>query len=163
MVTRPDGTDYLYAVGRGPDSLLVFDLAPVVDDDVKEQIHMDVVGTLPLPDVIEDEGYDSTSLVGGSRLALADGGRLLLVTNFRDNSVSVFDLEMGAWGEEVRYIAEVGENPWDIVVTPDERYAIVANYLGEIDDNRVSSTLAFIDLDPASDTFLEVVTWVRNL
>ena len=95
-------------------------------------------------------------------MALTPDERLLLVTQFRDNAVTVYDRTMGPWGEVVRHIRDIGENPYAIRVTPDGRWAVVANYVGEVQDRDTSSTLAVIDLDPASPTYLEVVTWLVN-
>jgi hypothetical protein len=39
---------------------------------------------------------------------------------------------------------------------------VVANYVGDVVEDAVSSTLAIIDLDPASERYLEVVAWLAN-
>ena len=96
-------------------------------------------------------------------MALLDDRDLLLVSHFRDNSLSVFDLSIGDWGTEVRYLPDLGENPWTVRVSPDGTRGVVANYVGTIQDNRVSSTMVVIDLDEDSETYLEPLTWIGNL
>ena len=110
-------------------------------------------------------GNDTTrNSISGGVMALRerDGRRHLFVPHFRDNSVSVFDLDRGAYGELVAYLPSIGENPHLARVSPDGRHVVVASFLGEVDDGFVSSTLSVIDADPDSDTFLEVVTTLVN-
>src|SRR6185503_10887795 len=91
------------------------------------------VATLPLPDFAEDAGVDTLATFGGAGMALT--GRLLLTTHFRGNGVSVLDRDLGAWGEEIAWIQDIGENPHVVRVSPDGRWAVVANYLGDVEDD----------------------------
>jgi DNA-binding beta-propeller fold protein YncE len=84
------------------------------------------------------------------------------VTNFRDNSLFVFDLDQGVVGEQVAYAPFLGENPHVIRVAPDGMTAVIANYTGDLYDKLSSSPLVVIDLDPASETFLKPLTWIAN-
>ncbi len=166
------GTDLLYATGHLPDQLVVFDLSRLVDNDRKDVIRDGVVATLPVlrvpgfapnrPMQSEDAGIQTQARISGAGLALAPDGHTLLMAHFRDNSLIAFDLRLGAYGEEIRRIPYVGENPHVIRISPDGRYAVVANYLGDVDDQIVSSTLALIDLDPTSPDYLQVVSWIKN-
>jgi DNA-binding beta-propeller fold protein YncE len=69
---------------------------------------------------------------------------------------------MGAWGQLVGETSLLGENPYSIAVSPDGKLAVVACYEGDLDDDTVNSTLAVVDIDPQSDTWLEVLTWIAN-
>jgi YVTN family beta-propeller protein len=59
---------------------------------------------------------------GVYNLAATRDGRLLLATNKRDQSVSVFD---AAGGRELARIPTARRNPSGLVVSPDDRYAFV--------------------------------------
>ena len=168
VLPRP-GTDLLYATARYPDTVEVIDLSNVVDDDQAQYLRSQTLGDLPLPTLTDGGGYqtgdagvESVARIAGAGMALTPDERTLLVTHFRGNGLAAFDLELGAWGEEVAWIPDLGENPHDVTLTPDGRYAIVANYLGQVEDDLVSSTLAVVDIDPDSPTYLEVVTWLVN-
>jgi DNA-binding beta-propeller fold protein YncE len=152
----------LYLTQRSPDALVAIDLERIPDDATLAPIDQLVAGVVPLPTAGLDLGNPTASIFGGAGMALTADERYLLITHFRQNAVSVFDLDRGAIGEEVAWIPYVGENPVEVRVSPDQRYAVVANYVGEVTDNHAESTLAVIDLDPASDTYLEVVTWLVN-
>ena len=89
-------------------------------------------------------------------------GRHLLVSNFNNNSVSAFDLTLGAAGTLVAESRDLGENPYALSVSPDGRWLAVGNYLGEVDDRTTGSTVSLLDADPASPTFLQVVTTLAN-
>lgn len=155
--------DRLYLTSRNPDGVVVMDLTRLVDDDTKDVNWYAASSVLPLQSLSDDAGATTVSTIGGAGMTLTPDGRYLLVAHHRGNGVAVFDLEKGAWGSEVAWLADVGENPHQIVMSPDGRYAVVANYVGEILDNdAASSTLAVIDMDPESDSFLEVVTWLAN-
>ncbi len=162
MVTNADGTR-LYALNDSPEGVYVFDLEQVVDDAWGEAVYDAQIGYLPTPRGGErDQGVSTVVSAGPTGLALLPDGDTLLVTNFNDNSLSVFDLRMGAYGQLVGETTFLGENPHTVRATPDGRHAVVACYEGDLDDVAVSSTLAVIDLDPTSDTWLEVITWIAN-
>jgi DNA-binding beta-propeller fold protein YncE len=68
-------------------------------------------------------------------------------------------------------VRNVGENPAAIVLSPDGKRAVVANHAGELlrvrDDRRsgntlASATLAVVDIDPSSPSYLSVLTWIKN-
>jgi DNA-binding beta-propeller fold protein YncE len=161
------GTHQLYVTSWNPDGVFVLDTSAIVDDDLKQAYPLTPVAALPLAFGTEDEGEPSQTglrpsddqLTGGD-MALA--GNLLLVPHFQDNSLSVIDTTLGAYGQEIRRIPNIGENPHLVRVSPDGRFAFVANYAGGVDENRVSSTIAVVDLDPTHDTYLEVLTWLTN-
>jgi len=163
MVTSADGTR-LYALNDSPEGVYVFDLAQVVDDHWGDAVYDAQIGFLPTPRGGErDQGSSSVTSAGPTGLALLPDGDTLLVTNFNDNSLSVYDMRMGAYGQLVGEVTFLGENPHTVRVTPDGRYAVVACYEGELNDVSVNSTLAVIDVDASSDTWLEVLTWIANL
>ena len=96
-------------------------------------------------------------------MSLTADGRYLMATHFRGNALITFDLDMGAYGEEIGYLQHIGENPHLVELSPDGRYAVVANYVGDLINETAHSTLAIVDADPNSTTFLEVLTWIGNL
>jgi DNA-binding beta-propeller fold protein YncE len=101
--------------------------------------------------------------VGPSNMVMHPDQRRLFVANYNGNSVSVFDLELGTWGQQVGEVNLVGEGPAGMTLTPDGTHLVVANLAGEITDSGLAqSTLAIIDVDEASQTYLEVRTWVTN-
>jgi DNA-binding beta-propeller fold protein YncE/predicted GH43/DUF377 family glycosyl hydrolase len=162
MVTSSDGTR-LYALNDSPEGVFVFDLEQLEDDAWGEAIYDAQIGYLPTPRGGErDQGASTVVSAGPTGLALLPDGETLLVTNFNDNSLSVFDLRMGAYGQLVGEATFLGENPHTVRATPDGRYAVVACYEGDLDEVTVASTLAVVDLDPTSDTWLEVITWIAN-
>ena len=76
--------------------------------------------------------------------------------------MSAFDLTLGPAGTLVAESRDLGENPYALSVSPDGRWLAVGNYVGEVDERTTSSTLSLLDADPASPTFLQVVTTVGN-
>lgn len=152
--------DRLYLTARNPDAVAVLDTTRVEDDDDKEVTSETFLSTLALQNDAQDVGAESVAAIGGGRPLLA--GDLLVVPNFSDNSVSVFDMGLGPNGQEVAHIPWVGENPHLAALSPDGRWAIIANYLGDVEDEVASSTLALLDLDPTSPTYLTVPTRIVN-
>jgi hypothetical protein len=153
----------LYATARNPDGLWVFDVDDIVDDASKDDVYSKEVAVLPLPDLAEDAGDRTAAFIGGEGMALTPDGRTLLVTHFRDNSLFAFDLELGPYGQQVGYVPFLGENPHVVRLSPDGLTAVVANYAGDVREEFASSTLVLIDLDPDSDTYLQPLTWIKNL
>ena len=50
-----------------------------------------------------------------------------------------------------------------MTLTPDARHLVVANLAGEVDNSGLAqSTVAIIDVDESSSTYLEVRTWLTN-
>jgi hypothetical protein len=74
----------------------------------------------------------------------------------------VIDLNLGVWGEEIRYHQDIGENPSVVRTSPDGTFAVVANYLGAVSGNTVGSSIVLLDLDPLSPTWLEITTRIDN-
>ncbi len=162
MVTSTDGT-LLYALNDSPEGVFVFDIGDIEDDDWGDVIYNAQVGWLPAARGAErDRGAATVVSVGPAGMTLMPDGYTLLVTNYNDNSLGVYDLRMGAYGQLVGEVTFFGENPHSVIVTPDGRHAVVACYEGEVDENNVASTLAVIDVDPDSDSWLEVLTWIVN-
>ncbi len=162
MLTSADGAR-LYALNDSPEGVFVFDLSGIEDDGWGDVVHDAQVGWLPAARGSEvDQGVATVASAGPTGLALLPGGDTLLVTNFNDNSLGVYDLRMGAYGQLVGEATFLGENPHVVRVSPDGKHAVVACYEGELDETIVNSTLAVIDVDPSSDTWLEVVTWITN-
>lgn len=155
-------TDRLYLAAREPDAIYVVDLSGIEDDADKEILDQEVLGALPMKDLTDDAGDTTFAGVGSAGMALVPGQGLLIATHFRDNSVSVFDLRAGDFGEEIRYLPDVGENPHLARVTPDGRFALIANYLGVVTQGEVGSSLAVLDLRPDSPTWLQIITLVKN-
>ncbi|TNE89528.1 MAG: hypothetical protein EP330_10990 [Deltaproteobacteria bacterium] len=168
---RP-GTDLLYATASDPDSVLVYDLSQLEDDSEKQALDHALLWSFPLarapqsdsnrPLQDEDEGAESLAQITGAGMAISPDGRLMLVTHARGNRVYVYDLTLGPYGEEVRAVDGVGEFPHTVRISPDGRFAVVANYVGEVSDEGAEGTLAIIDLDPSSPTYLQVVTRMAN-
>jgi len=167
------GTDLLYASGQVPDSLTVFDLSKLVDDDKKDVIQDAAIDTLPVrripvasqgrPIQTEDPGAQTQATISGADLAATPDGKTLLMADFRENSLIAYDLGLGTHGQEVQRTQYLGENPYVVRLSPDGKYAVVANYLGDVDDDGVThSTLAIVDIDPTSPDYLQVVTWIKN-
>lgn len=157
----PAGTDLLYALNGQPEVVLLMDLSDVQDND-RADLHLDAVtGFLPASRGLErDEGADSMSSVGPAGIAVV--GDRMYVSNFNDNSIGVYDLRLGTWGELVDEIRLVGENPHTLSVSPDGTQLAVANYLGGIVYGRVSSSVVLLDIDPDSPEYLDVLARLVN-
>jgi hypothetical protein len=160
-MVAPSGSRWLYAVNNAPESVMLFDLDLVVDDD-RAEVHFDAVGGyLATPRGLEaDEGSRSQASIGPAQLVL--NGDLLYVSNFNANSVSVYDLRLGAYGERIDDVEMLGENPHALALSPDGTLLAVAEYTGEVEDIRASSSLAIIDVDPDSPTYLQVLARMVN-
>ncbi len=153
---------WLLLLSNSPDAVVVVDADAVPDDGTKGVDWVVPIGTLALPTLLEDEGERSLAPIGGAGMALSPDGSLLLVAHFRGNSVIAFDLTADDFGRELASIPYVGENPHVVRFTPDGLHAVVANYIGEVEDDQVHSTLMVLDTDPSSSTFLEPLTWIVN-
>ncbi len=156
--------DRLYAVNDDPECVVVFDLRALDDQPYARVLYDAVLGTIAMPlGGAGDEGVDNVASFGPGAMALHPDGRRLFVTNYNANSVSVVDLDLGEVGQVVDEVVDLGENPYAIAISPDGDRAVIANYTGEVDEDRVvSSTLAVLDIDEDSPTYLEVLTWVVN-
>jgi hypothetical protein len=157
------GTDRALALNDSPATIMVFDLAGVVDDDYSELRYDDVIGYLPAArGLARDAGVDNQSSIGPGQLLLHPDGQRLFVTNFNANSVSVYDLSLGPYGTQIAEIGEVGEAPYGMALTPDGNFLVFANTLGEVVDNLSHATLGVLDVDPTSASYLQVRTWIAN-
>lgn len=157
----PEGSRWLYAVNNAPESVMLFDL-DVVEDDDRVQVYWDAVGGyLATPRGVEaDEGDRTQSSIGPSQLAL--NGDLLYVANFNANSLSVYDLRLGMYGERIDDLELLGENPHALSLSPDGTLLAVAEYVGGVDQLQVNSSLSIVDVDPTSPTYLTVLTRLVN-
>ena len=157
----PAGSNWLYALNTQPESVMLFDLDQVTDDDRANLFPDAVDGYIPAPRAIErDQGLESMTALGPAQLVVV--GDRMYVSNFNANSVGVYDLRLGLFGSLVAEIDLLGENPHALAVSPDGRTLAVGNYVGELIDNRVSSTVVFIDIDPESPTEHQVIARVVN-
>ncbi len=156
--------DRLLGLQDDPEALVVFDMSAVEDDAFPNLINDTAVGHLPLRrGSARDEGVFTLTDVGPSAMVLHPDQRRLFVANYNGNSVSVFDLDIGAWGQQIGEVSLVGEGPAGMTLTPDGNHLVVANLAGEVDnDGLAQSTLAIIDVDETSPYYLEVRTWVTN-
>lgn len=171
LMFSPSG-DRIYATTKVPDSVLVIDRTQIVDKSVARLIKDDVViGSIELePGSAEDQGSQTTGDIGPIGLAMTQDGRYLWVANGNGNSVYTIDLSLGGVGEVVAVARNVGELPSALALSPDERYLMVANYVGEVEvkdekDGRgvPHAFIAVIDADPTSETFGAVVAQLKNL
>ncbi len=156
------GTGTLYGLVDEPEAVVVIKADDIVDDQGTDDLRQRVLGLLPLPRSFErDGGVETQSAVGPAQMVLHPDGTHLFVTNFNNNSVSVYDLSLGPLGTLVAETDDLGENPYAMLLTPDGTRLVVANYLGEV-DGYVSSTLVVLDADPSSAGFLDALGWVVN-
>jgi hypothetical protein len=156
------GTGALYALADEPESVLVIKSDDITDDQVTDLYYDRILGALPLPRSFErDEGVGTQAAVGPGQMAMHPDGRHLFVSNFNNNSVSVYDITLGPLGTLVAETRDIGENPYAIAISPDGTRAFVANFSGEV-DGYVSSTLVVLDADPDSDRFGQPLTWIVN-
>jgi DNA-binding beta-propeller fold protein YncE len=151
-----------YVSTNEPDGLVVLDLSLVVDDATKDVVEGAAIGSIALPDADRDRGTNTSADVGAAGLALSADENLLLATHFRDNSVVAVDLTLGPYGEVIRRVDALGENPHVVRFAPDGTYAAVGLYSGDVVDNVASSTIALINTEPDSPEYLEVITWLAN-
>lgn len=154
--------DLLFLTMRQPDGVVLVDLSRLTDDGDKELQEEVAIAFLPMPDLSRDVGVDTYATIGGAGMALTADERTLLVTHYTGNGLSAFDLDLGAWGSEIAWIRDIGEHPHVVRISPDGRWAVVANYLGELEGQTASGTLTVIDLDPESSNYLEIAAWLTN-
>lgn len=156
------GEDRLYAVNDEPEGIWTLDISSLVDDAFSEFIYDTVIGWLPAPRSGErDEGVSTMSSVGPATLLPDPDGQRLYLTNFNANSLTVYDLDLGPNGTLTDEIPNLGENPYGMVLTPDGKHVVIANYGGEVAPSGLAlSTLAVMDIDETSPTYLEVLTWI---
>jgi DNA-binding beta-propeller fold protein YncE/predicted GH43/DUF377 family glycosyl hydrolase len=151
---------WLWGVADTPEAIYAIDLGNVVDDADAEFTREQVLAMLPLPR--KDAGVVTESPVGPADLAMHPDGHHMFVSNFNDNSVSVYDLSIGPIATLVGEVGAIGENPYAIVLSADGTFGAVGNFAGEVTDASTHSTIALFDADPESPTFLQVKTWLVN-
>jgi predicted GH43/DUF377 family glycosyl hydrolase/DNA-binding beta-propeller fold protein YncE len=157
------GRDEIYAVLDSPEAIVTLDISQVEDDAYPDVFNDTYLGWLVAPRGNErDEGAPSQSSVGPGQMLAHSNGRHLFLSNFNRNSITLYDLTLGPYGSLIAETPMVGENPYAMAFSPDERFLVVANYTGEIDGEEVSSTIAVLDIDPNSPTYMEVRTWIAN-
>ncbi len=157
------GADRLIAVCDAPETLAILDLSDLVDDSAADVIEGVAVGWLPAPRGDErDKGADNRSSVGPAQIVLHPDGKRLFASHFNRNSIATYDLTLGPYGTQIRETPLVGENPYSLVLSPDERFLVFGNYTGDVDGDVTSSTVGVLDVDADSPTYLEVRTWIAN-
>ncbi|MEE2752273.1 MAG: beta-propeller fold lactonase family protein [Myxococcota bacterium] len=159
MALSSDSTT-LFAINDSPESVMIVDVEPVLDDAVGQVFRDSVVASLPVPRADLDEGVETLASIGGGKVVRS--GDYLYVSNFNANSVGVYDLRLGTHGRLVEEVSLIGENPYAMSLRPDGKVLAIANYVGEAEGLATSSTIAFLDVDPTSDSFLEVQGWIVN-
>ena len=163
IVADPSG-ERLYALQDDPEAVVVVDISGIEDNAGAELVSDVAVGFLPARrGAARDVGVFTLTDVGPSSMVLHPDGYRMFVANYNGNSVSVYDLQLGTWGQEIGEIGMVGEGPSGMVLTPDGKHLVVANLAGEVSESGLAqSTLAIADVDETSPTYLEVRTWVTN-
>ena len=150
--------------GFGLEGLLRLDWQMEDDDRPRAILDGMITGFLPVArGVEEDRGYTTEVSVGPSSVAINRAGDRAYVTNFNDNSLYVLDLVSGARGAVIDVIRGIDENPWEVVLSPDERVAYVANYYGVQRATAQHSTVQVVDVDEASPTYGQVLTRLSNI
>ena len=150
----------------GAEAVLVIDLSRV-EDGVEPVIYDDlVVGYAATARGVEEDVGNPTIISGGpTNIVLSPDQTLAYVAHYNDNSVHVYRLDMSRDPILVDVIDGLGEEPFDLTLSPDGLTLFVANYVGELEgptQNVVHSTLSVIDLDPDSPTYHQVSTTLRN-
>jgi len=162
ILTVP-GSDTMYALVDAPESVITIDLSTLIDDEYADAFYDIATGYLAAPRGRErDEGTASMTNVGPGQMILHEDGRRLFVSNFNRNSVSVYDLNLGPYGMNIREIRNVGENPYAMAFSPDGNKLVVGNYTGEVTEKVSHGNLGIIDVDSNSPTYLEVLSWIVN-
>ncbi len=160
-IIAPPGERWVYALNAQPDAMLVYD-GDAIPDDSKMDLYFDTpVGAIAMPrGMLADEGVTSQRDVGPAQVVAA--GDLLVVANFNDNSLSFVDTRLGAYGQVTSDLDWVGENPHALSLSPDGTLLAVGNYIGELVDGHVNSSVVLVDMDPTSETYLSVLATLVN-
>ena len=160
-IVAPPGERWIYALNSQPDAMLVYDGDAIPDDD-RTDLYFDApVGAIAMPrGFLADEGVTSQRDVGSAQVVAA--GDLLVTANFNDNSLSFVDTRLGPYGQVTSDLDWVGENPHALSLSPDGKILAVGNYIGEIANGHVNSSIVLVDMDPASETYLTVLATLVN-
>lgn len=169
VIFSPNG-ERIYATTKVPDSVIVIDRTQLEERGAPRLV-VDgaILGSVELePGSAEDQGFETQGDIGPIGLALSRNGRYLWVANGNGNSVYTIDLSLGAVGEVIAVARNVGEVPVALALSPDERFLVVANYVGELEQRGKESyvphgSLVFLDADPTSPSFGQVVAQLKNL
>jgi hypothetical protein len=171
VMTVP-GEDRLIGLHSGPESVWSLDISGVEDNAFAEFVYDTTASYMPAHrGVARDVGADTDTDVGPAGMAMHPDGQRLFVTGFNTNNLMVYDLTLGTRGMLVGEVPNVGENPAAILLSPDGKKALVANHAGELfnvrEGNRAgtqlaSATLAVVDIDPTSPSYLSVIAWIKN-
>lgn len=171
LMFNPSGKR-LYATTKVPDSVVVFDMTKLEDQEngrlIKDGM---ILGSIELePGSADDQGDHTSGDLGPIGLAMTRDGRYLWVANANGNSVYTIDLTLGTVGEVVQVARDVGEIPVALALSPDEKYLMIANYVGEVEYKDAElgmgvphAFIAVLDADPTSTTFGQVVAQLKNL
>jgi len=150
----------------GPEAVLVIDLSGLEEIPEPEVYDDWVVGyAATARGAEEDQGNPSVISGGPTNIALSPDETLAYVAHYNDNSVHVYRLDLGRDPVLVDVIEGLGDEPFDLVLSPDGTLLFIVNYVGELEgptQNVVHSTLTIIDVDPASPTYHRVLTTLRN-
>ncbi len=158
------GSDRLLAINDSPDAVWEVDLSGLEDTAFGDVLYDDTIGWVTASRGSQrDEGVDTQASVGVGQILLHPDGRRLFVSNFNANSIGVVDLSLGPYGTLTDEVMLVGENPFALALSPDEKTLVFGNYTGEVSEEGVAeSTLGVLDVDEDSPTYLEVLTWLTN-
>ncbi len=150
----------------GPEAVLVLDISSI-EDDSEPQVYDDlVVGVAATARGVEEDVGNPTIISGGpTNLVLSPDESLAYVAHYNDNSVHVYRLDAGRDPVLIQVVEGMGDEPFDVALSPDGRHLFVANYVGELEGPKqsvVHSTVTVVDVDPASPTYHQIVTTLRN-
>ncbi|MEC8276264.1 MAG: hypothetical protein VXZ96_00135 [Myxococcota bacterium] len=164
LLTLPD-SNILYALNDSPEAVWLIDISTLEDNAYPELIQETQSGYLPATSGDEQEqGASSRMFIGPGQMLVHPNEKMMFVSNFNGNSLSVYDLELGPYGTLIAELPHIGENPYAMAFSPDYKHIVVANYTGNVnnDNNLSESTLAILDIDPESPTYLQFLTWIMN-
>jgi predicted GH43/DUF377 family glycosyl hydrolase len=169
---QPDSS-FIYALCDAPESIIAVDMTELDEQRTENDNLNDIpyavmvtnnaTGWLAAPRGNErDEGNNNISSVGPGQMLVHPDQRRLFVTNFNRNSITTYDLDIGPYGSAIHETRHVGENPYAMALSPDEQTIVFTNYTGDVVDNVSHANIGILDVNEASPTYLEVLSWVVN-